>query len=88
MPRMNLRSIPLPSDPREDELAEAARAGGYALHIDGNARRNRQPHLKLFRYGGDREKAVAAFRSGAEGLRWLESEAAEAEAWRSREASA
>lgn len=75
MPWMHLRSVPSPLDDRDDELKSLARACGYALHHDANARRAGRAHLSLFKHG-DREHPVVAFRRASDGLRWLEEEAA------------
>lgn len=87
MPRLNLRSVPLPSDPYEEAFRDAARDAGYALHINALARRARMPHLQLFKHS-DRTRVVATFKSSREGLRWLEAEARDSAAWTSKERQA
>lgn len=84
MPRLNLRSIPLPTDLREDELQTLARESGFACRIDGAARRSGRPHILLFRKAVSRDVPVATFSRSSSAIAWLEQEQIEAKAWASR----
>jgi hypothetical protein len=82
--RVNLRSVPLPSDPLEGELLEQVRElGGLHVKFSGMDRRAGRPHVHIYGPKHD-EPPIAVFRNSAEALRWLEEE----RAWAGKEAQA
>jgi hypothetical protein len=72
MPRLNLRSIPLPSDANEGALRDVAKVHGYAVRFDGVARRTGKAHVCLYAHGDRAHLPTATFARSSDAIRWLE----------------
>jgi hypothetical protein len=71
MPYMNLRAVPQPSDPDEDELRQAAYEARIHVRFNGPAKRAGRPHIELFAHG-EPHTPVATFTRARQALVWLE----------------